>query len=104
MANKFKKGDQVLVNSGSDKGKIGKIILVKNNKAVVEGVNIRTIHKKPTSNEPGKIIKSEGQIDLSNLSHVEDGKPVKIKFINEINENGSKIKVRVSKKSGKKIV
>lgn len=101
---KFKKGDQVIVIAGSDKKKIGKILSIEGNRVVVEGVNIATMHKKPTSQEPGKIVKSEKSVDLSNISHVENGKAVKIKFIVEAGEK--KVfarKNRVSKKSDKKI-
>ena len=54
---KFKKGDQVIIISGSSKKKIGKIISVMGDKVLVEGVNIATVHKKPTSQTPGQIIK-----------------------------------------------
>lgn len=102
--NKFKKGDQVIVISGSSKKKIGKIIAIDGNKVTVEGVNIATMHKKPTSQAPGQIVKVEKPIHSSNISHVEDGKAVKIKFVVEAGEG--KVftrKNRVSKKSGKKI-
>jgi large subunit ribosomal protein L24 len=101
---KFKKGDQVIVIAGSDRNKIGKIISVDGKRAVVEGVNIATMHKKPTSQEPGKIVKVEKSVDLSNISHVENGKAVKIKFVVEAGEKKAFArKNRVSKKSNKKI-
>lgn len=98
MANKFKKGDEVIVIAGSSKGKIGKIISVSGEKITVEGVNISTLHKKPTSQTPGQIVKVEKPVHLSNISHVENGKPIKIKFMTESGK-----KERLSKKSGKKI-
>lgn len=98
MANKFKKGDEVIVIAGSNKGKIGKITSVVGEKITVEGVNIATIHKKPNSQNPGQIVKSERPVNISNISHVENGKPVKIKFLVESGK-----KERFSKKSGKKI-
>ena len=104
MVKKFKKGDQVIVISGADKGKIGKITLVKDNKITVEGVNFSTIHKKPTSDSPGRIVKIERPIHISNVSHVENGKAVKVSF--KIEEGKDKVflrKNRISKKSGKKI-
>lgn len=103
-ASKFKKNDQVIVIAGSNKGKIGKILAIAANRVTVEGVNIATIHQKPTSQNPGQILKKEKPIHISNISHVEDGKAVKIKFVTEKGEG--KIftrKSRVSKKSGKKI-
>lgn len=105
MAQKFKKNDQVIVISGSSKGKVGKIIALSAGKVAVEGVNVATIHRKPTSSAPGQIIKIEKPIHVSNVSHVENGKAVKIKFVTESGEG--KIftrKFRISKKSGKKIV
>ena len=104
MAKKFKKGDQVIVLTGSSKGICGKITALTSDKVIVEGVNIATVHKKPTSTNPGQILKVEKPIHISNISHVEDGKAVKIKFVTDAGEG--KIftrKNRVSKKSGKKI-
>lgn len=101
---KFKKGDQVIIISGSSKNKIGKIISVIGDKVLVEGVNIATVHKKPTSQTPGQIIKVEKPVHISKVSHVENGKAVKVKFVVEAGEG--KVftrKSRVSKKSGKKI-
>ena len=104
MANKFKKGDQVVIISGSDKGKIGNITLSQGDRVVVGGVNLRTVHKKPTSNNPGQIMKVEKPIHVSNVSHVEDGKPVKISFKIEEGEGKSFVKkTRISRKTGKKI-
>jgi large subunit ribosomal protein L24 len=105
MANKFKKNDQVIVISGSDKGKVGKIISLTEKAVVVEGVNLATVHKKPTNSTAGQIIKVEKSIHISNISHVEDGRPTKIKFVIEAG-NGKNFtkKNRISKKSGKKIV
>ena len=104
MAKKFKKGDQVIVLTGSSKGVSGKIMAFTSDKVIVEGVNLATVHKKPTSTNPGQILKVEKPIHISNISHVEDGKAVKIKFVTDAGEG--KIftrKNRVSKKSGKKI-
>jgi large subunit ribosomal protein L24 len=104
MAKKFKKGDQVIVLTGSSKGVSGKITALTSDKVIVEGVNLATVHKKPTSTNPGQILKVEKPIHISNISHVEDGKVVKIKFVTDAGEG--KIftrKNRVSKKSGKKI-
>lgn len=98
MASKFKKGDEVIVIAGSSKGKTGKIISVAGEKVKIEGVNIVTLHKKPTAQNPGQILKAERPVHISNISHVENGKPVKVKFVTESGE-----KNRVSKKSGKKI-
>jgi len=102
--NKFKKGDQVIVIAGSNKGKIGKIISIDNQKVIVQGVNLATVHKKPTSQNPGEIVKVEKSIHISNISHIENGKAVKVKFVTD-NGEGKPFsrKSRISKKSGKKI-
>ena len=104
MANKFKKNDQILVIAGSDKGKKSKIISIKKDRVLIEGVNIATIHKKPTSNAPGEIVKMEKPIHISNISHIEDNKAVKINF--KTDDGKEKIftrKARFSRKTNKKI-
>jgi large subunit ribosomal protein L24 len=104
MANKFKKNDSVIVISGSNKGKKGKILEILGDYVIVDGVNLATIHKKPTSNSAGEIIKTPKKIHSSNISHIEDDKPVKIKFVIEDGDGKEfKRKTRVSRKSGKKI-
>lgn len=104
MAAKFKKNDQVIVISGSSKGKIGNITSIMGDRVIVSGVNLATIHKKPTQNGAGEIVKKEATIHISNIAHTEDGKAVKIGFKVEAGE-GKKFsrKIRVSKKTGKKI-
>jgi large subunit ribosomal protein L24 len=104
MASKFKKNDQVIVISGSSKGKAGKITTINGDKVIVEGANLATVHKKPTSSTPGQILKVEKQIHISNIAHAEDGKAVKLKFVIDSGEGKEFTrKYRVSKKSGKKI-
>lgn len=104
MAQKFKKNDQVIVISGSNRGKVGKITDILGDKVTVEGVNLATTHKKPTSSAPGQIVKVEKPIHVSNVSHVEGNKAVKVKFVIDSGEGKAfSRKYRVSKKSGKKI-
>ena len=64
---KLKKGDEVIVLTGKDKGKIGKIVLVKKqvNKAVVAGINKVKKHQKPDNNQAGGIIEKEMPINIS---------------------------------------
>lgn len=103
-ASKFKKGDQVIVISGSSRGKVGKILSILKDKVVVEGANIATTHKRPTQQNPGQILKVEKPIHISNIAHAENGKAVKIKFVTESGDKKPFArKTRVSKKSGKKI-
>ncbi len=104
MTSKFKKNDEIIVIAGSDKGKVGKIVTIKDQKVTIEGVNLRTIHKKPTSSNPGQIVKVEKPIHISNISHVENGKAVKVKIVIDSSETKKFAKKsRVSKKTGKKI-
>ncbi len=111
MSNRFKpkynikKGDQVIVITGADKDntkpRLVKEVLVIEGKVLVEGVNIKTRHTKPTAqNTKGGIVKSEAPINISNVM-LWDAKakaPAKVK---RERENGKT--VRVSKKSGEKI-
>lgn len=79
--NKIKKGDTVVVITGRDKGKEGKVIAVKNGKAIVEGVNTVTKHTKPSQNNPkGGIVHQEAAIDVSNVMYVSKGKPTRVGF------------------------
>lgn len=100
MAAKIKKGDTIIVITGKDKGKTGKVLSVdpKNQKVVVDGINVAKKHKKPTMNTPGQIVNIEQPIHVSNVSLVEDGKPAKVGFKIEDNK-----KIRVFKKTGNKV-
>ena len=98
---KIKKGDTVKVIAGKDKDKEGKVLTVdqKNNKVVVEGVNMITKHSKPSAANPnGGIIQREAAIDASNVMLVHEGKATRVGFKME----GDK-KVRFAKATGKVI-
>ena len=98
----IKKGDTVYVNTGVDKGKTGRVleVLVKDQRAIVEGVNLVSKSTKPNAKSPqGGIIKKEATIHISNLNPVENGKPVRVG--RKLNEEGKL--VRISKKSGGEI-
>ena len=98
---KIKKGDTVKVIAGKDKDKEGKVLSVdvKNNKVLVEGVNMITKHAKPSQANPnGGIVQKEAPIDLSNVMLVVDGKATRVGFKME----GDK-KVRFAKSTGKVI-
>ena len=99
MNNKFKlkKGDEVIVLAGKDKGKTGKIVkmIPKHMKAIVSEINKVKKNQKPDNNQPGGIIEKEGSIHISNLSILtSDGKTTRIGYRIEDNK-----KVRYSKKS-----
>ena len=96
---KLKKGDNVLVISGKDKGKSGSILSIvpKKNRAIVKGVNIVKKHQKPSKQSGGGIIEKELSIQLSNLAFIsiKDGKKTKIGYKLEKNK-----KIRFEKKTG----
>ena len=100
---KLKKGDEVIILAGKDKGKTGKIILVKPqiNRAVVTGVNKVKKHQKPDNNQPGGIVEKEMPIQISNLAFYDpvtkQGVKLGFKF------NDKKEKVRVIRSSGKAV-
>lgn len=98
----IKKGDTVYVNTGVDKGKTGRVleVLVKEQRAIVEGVNMVSKSTKPNAKNPqGGIVKQEAAIHISNLNPVEGGKPVRVG--RKLNADGKL--VRISKKSGGEI-
>jgi large subunit ribosomal protein L24 len=101
MAAKLKKGDTVMVLTGKDKGKTGEISAVspKDNKAIVDGVNVAIRHTKQSAASQGGRIAKAMPIDLSNLAIVDkSGKPTRVGFRME----GDK-KVRFAKSTGEAI-
>ena len=100
----IKKGDTVYVNAGEDKGKTGRVlkVLVKDNKAIVEGVNMVSKHTKPNAKAPqGDIVKKEAPIHLSNLNVLDPKTKTATRIGRRMNEEGKL--VRYSKKSGEEI-
>ncbi|MBP5357223.1 MAG: 50S ribosomal protein L24 [Clostridia bacterium] len=96
-----KSGDKVIVLTGKDKGKTGKILSVNPEKGnvKVEGVNIVTKHVKPrNANQPGGIMKEPGNIDVSNVMIVCPACGKQTRVAHKIDENGNKS--RVCKKCG----
>ena len=100
----FKVGDEVVVITGSDKGKKGKILktLKTENKVVVEGVNIVKKHQKPTGRETGGILEVAGPIDASNVMII-DPKTKKRTRIGHTTDTKTGKKIRITKKSNEKI-
>ena len=96
---RIKKDDTVVVITGKDKGKTGKVLkaMPKENKVVVQGVNMQTKHAKATRKAPAEIKHMEGPIDASNVM-LYDSKTKKGVRVGYKVENGKK--VRVSKKTG----
>ena len=99
----IRKGDSVVVTTGRDKGKKGSVLKVfpKENRAVVQGVNMVKRHQRQTQNQAGGIVAKESSIHISNLAHVDpkSGGATRIGF----KTLGDGRKVRVAKKSGEVI-
>ena len=82
-AMKIKRGDNVLVIAGKDKGKDGKVLAVnvKDNTVIVENINMVTKHSKPTAaNQNGGIATKEAPISVSNVMLIMDMKPVRVGY------------------------
>ena len=96
----FKVGDEVVVITGSDKGKKGKILktLKAENKVVVEGVKK---HQKPTGQDNGGIIDMEAPISASNVMIIDPKTKKRTRIGHTTDKNGKKI--RITKKSNEKI-
>jgi large subunit ribosomal protein L24 len=101
---KVRKGDDVIVLSGRDKGKKGSVLRVlrEENRVVVQGVNVIKRHTRPSAASPGGIVEREAPIHASNVAHVDpaDGKPTRVGF--KFLDDGNR-KVRFAKRSGEVI-
>jgi large subunit ribosomal protein L24 len=98
MPQHVKKGDLVMVTAGNDRGATGKVLVVdtKNQRVVVEGVNVRKRHIRPTQENPqGGRIEKEMSIHFSNVSPISpsSGKATRVRF--ETRKDGSKVRVAV---------
>ncbi len=100
---KIKKGDQVVVLTGRDKGSKGEVLSVNTQarRVVVQGVNLVTKHQKPTQVSPGGIKKIELSIHISNIAVADpkSGEATRVGY--KVLKDGKK--VRVAKKSGETI-
>jgi large subunit ribosomal protein L24 len=103
MAAKIRKGDNVIVLSGRDRGRRGEVIqvLTAEGRALVRGIHMVKRHQRQTATQDGGIISKEASIHLSNLAIADpkDGKPTRVGF--KIMPDGKK--VRVAKRSGAEI-
>ena len=102
-AAKIRKGDQVVILSGKDKGKTGEVVraIPKQMKVVVSGVNIHARHRKASQDNPqGGIERKEAPLHVSNVAVADPktGKPTRVRF-----EERDGKKVRVAAKSGELI-
>ena len=100
---KIKKGDEVIVLAGKDKGKKGKIVklLPKLNKAIVSDINKVKKHQKPGNNEPGGIVEKEMPISISNLAYYDAASKKGVKLGFKMDEKNKKI--RINKNTGKAV-
>ena len=95
MANRIKKGDQVVINTGKDKGKQGEVIRVDGDRVVVSNVNIVKRHTKPNpqAGVAGGVVEREASIHISNVAVVNpaSGKGERVGF--KVLEDGRKLRV-----------
>ena len=100
---KLKKGDEVIVLAGKDKGKTGKIssVIPKKNKAIVSGINKVKKHQKPDNNQAGGIVDKEMPIHISNLSFYDNSLKKGIRIGIKVNEKNKK--VRFNKQNQKEV-
>lgn len=86
---KICRGDQVIALSGNNRGRVGTVLSLDGTKAIVQGLNVRKKHVKPTQLNPkGGMVDREMPIHISNLRVCVNGKPVKLKT--RITEGGAK--------------
>ena len=104
MSKKFKlrKGDEVIVLTGKDKGKTGKIVkmLPKQMKAIVSEINKVKKNQKPDNNQPGGIIEKEMPMHISNLAFYDTNLKKGIRIGYKLDNNS---KIRINKSSGMEI-
>ena len=97
---KIKKGDNVVVIAGKDKGKAGEVLRVMPSemRVLVQGVNIVKRHTRPAMGNPGGIVEKEAPLHVSNVAHLDpkDRKPTRVGF--KTLDDGRK--VRFAKRSG----
>ncbi len=104
MAAKFKirKGDRVVVISGSDKGRRGEVLKVlrAENRVLVQGVNVAKRHTRPGPGQPGGIVEMEAPLHISNVAHIDPktDKPTRVGY--RMVEGR---KLRVARRSGEAI-
>ena len=97
---RVKKGDEVIVRTGKDKGKKGSVLKVfpKKQRVLVQGVNMAKRHTRPSAKGPGGIVEMEASIHVSNVAHIDpkSGEPTRIGY--RTLDDGRK--VRFAKRSG----
>lgn len=99
---RIKKDDTVIVITGKDKGRTGKVLraIPEENRVVVEGVNIQTKHQKQTRTAQAEIRHIEGPIDASNVMYYDTKTKAPVKIGYKVEGDN---KVRINRKTGKTI-
>ena len=100
----IKKGDMVFVNAGDNKGQQGRVleVIIKKDRAIVEGINMASKHSKPNKAAPqGGIIKREAPVHISNLNLIDPASGKATRIGRKLNDKNQL--VRFSKKSGEEI-
>lgn len=104
---RIKKGDTVFIRAGQNKGKTGRVLFVDEakSKIVVEGVNMRKKHQKPTQKNPkGGLLSIEAPIHLSNVAIYSNTLSGPTKLSTKVlTEGGKKQRVRICRKTGEEI-
>ncbi len=104
---RIKKGDTVFIRTGQNKGKTGKVLFVDDakNKVLVEGVNMRKKHQRPTQKSPkGGVLSIEAPIHLSNVAIYSAALSGPTKVSTKVlTEGGKKQRVRICRKTGEEI-
>lgn len=99
MSKRIRAGDKVYITCGNDKGKVGVVLTKQKEQILVEGINVRTKHMKPSGqNKQGQIVKIEKPIHISNVKLcVNEEKAVKV----SLEKSNTKEKQLVYKDGGK---
>lgn len=100
---RIRKGDTVVVTTGRDKGRVGEVVRVlpKEERVLVQGVNMVKRHKKPQMGDPGGIQEKEASVHISNVAHWDADSKMPTRIGYRMLEDGRK--VRYAKRSGEQI-
>ena len=100
---KIKKGDKVVAITGKDKGKTGEVLRVlrKEERVLVQGLNMVKRHQRPTQASPGGIMEKEASVHISNVALIDPKSSEPTRVGTKVIEGGRK--VRVARRSGEMI-
>lgn len=100
---RIRKGDTVVMTTGKDKGRVGEVlrVLPKQERVLVQGINMVKRHKKPQMGDPGGIQEKEATVHISNVAHWDNDAKMPTRIGYRVLEDGRK--VRYAKRSGEQI-